>query len=376
MAAGAIATWTGPRNRVLVASADAGVRKRMLAAPECLGAERLEASGGAQVLAQLREGNCDTVWLDQNLDDLDAHEVASLIQREHPQVSISWIKEIAEDAAAQPFPEIAESSPQGYAVSRCPSEEHVSSSSLPGMIGSSAPMREVSRLVRMVAQRDTTVLITGETGTGKELVAEALHTLSPRARQPFVVVNCAAIPEPLLEAELFGYARGAFTGAIQSRLGKIQAAHGGTLFLDEIGELPLGMQSKLLRFLQGGELQRLGSVETQRVDVRVLCATNVNLTALVEARQFRMDLYYRLDVFPIALPALRARRQDIRELVHFFLERLAYRSRGPIKRIEDRALAALNSRPWPGNVRELQHSLERAFILSGDDACLRLEHFA
>src|SRR4029077_13705173 len=186
--------------------------------------------------------------------------------------------------------------------------------------------QEVYRLTRMVAKRDTTVLITGETGTGKELVAEAVHKLSPRAKQPFVVVNCAAIPEALLEAELFGHARGAFTGAVQSRLGKIHAAQGGSLFLDEIGELPLGLQAKLLRFLQSGEVQRLGSADLHRVDVRVICATNVNLGERVEAKQFRMDLFYRLEVFPIALPSLQAREGDIEKLAEHFLGMLGEES--------------------------------------------------
>src|SRR5262249_44445357 len=172
---------------------------------------------------------------------------------------------------------------------------------LPGMIGTSRSIHQVYRLVRMVSKRDTTVLITGETGTGKELVAHAIHKLSSRANQPFVAVNCAAIPEALLEAELFGHARGAFTGAVQSRLGRIHVAQGGTLFLDEVGELPLSMQAKLLRFLQNGEVQRLGSSDVYRVDVRVICATNASLQDQVEAKQFRQDLYYRLAVFRIDL---------------------------------------------------------------------------
>src|SRR5207237_3319952 len=164
--------------------------------------------------------------------------------------------------------------------------------SLPGMIGTSRAMREMYQMIRLVAPRDTTVLLTGETGTGKELAAHAIDELSSRAKHPFVPVNCAAIPEALLESELFGYVRGAFTGAVQSRLGRIHMAHGGTLFLDEIGELPLGMQAKLLRFLQDGEVQRLGSSDVYRMDVRVICATNVRLMERIQAKQFRQDLYY------------------------------------------------------------------------------------
>jgi transcriptional regulator with GAF, ATPase, and Fis domain len=253
--------------------------------------------------------------------------------------------------------------------------EHEGQETLPGMIGTSVAMQEVYRLTRMVSKRDTTVLITGETGTGKELVAEAVHKLSPRAKQPFVVVNCAAIPEALLEAELFGHARGAFTGAVQSRLGKIHAAQGGTLFLDEIGELPLAMQAKLLRFLQSGEVQRLGSADLHRVDVRVICATNVNLGALVEAKQFRMDLYYRLEVFPIGLPSLQERGGDIEKLADHFLALLGEESGMPGKRLSEDAVALLKRRAWPGNVRELQHAMERAFILSGEELLLEAEHF-
>ena len=181
---------------------------------------------------------------------------------------------------------------------------------LPGMLGHSPSLRQVYRLTRLVAPRLTTVLVTGETGTGKELVARAVHALSPRRERPFVVINCAAIPEPLLEAELFGYNRGAFTGAIQSRAGRIQMAHGGTLLLDEVGDLPLSMQAKLLRFLQEGEVQRLGSSDTLHVDARVTAATNADLARLVKEGRLRDDLYYRLAVFPIEIDPLRSRRED------------------------------------------------------------------
>ena len=180
-------------------------------------------------------------------------------------------------------------------------------SCLPEMVGTSLPMAELGKLVRLVAPRSTTVLIEGETGTGKELVAKALHRLSSRANKPFAVLNCAAIPEALLEAELFGYAKGAFTGAMQSRIGRIHAAHGGTLFLDEIGDMPLSLQSKILRFVEQGEVQRLGSNDNLRVDVRVVAATNAELPSLVKQKLFREDLYYRLAVFPIRLAPLRER---------------------------------------------------------------------
>ena len=244
------------------------------------------------------------------------------------------------------------------------------------MVGRSRAMQRIYQLSRLVAPRDTTVLITGETGTGKELIARGIHEISNRASHPFVVVNCAAIPEPLLEAELFGHARGAFTGAVQSRVGRIHNAHGGTLFLDEIGDLPLTMQAKLLRFLQDGEVQRLGSSDVFRVDVRVLCATNVNLLDQVKQKLFRQDLYYRIAVFPIELPALRKRSEDIGLLADKFLSDLCQGAGVSAKRLSASSIAFLRQSQWPGNVRELQHAVERAFILSGAETQLHVEHFA
>jgi DNA-binding NtrC family response regulator len=241
-------------------------------------------------------------------------------------------------------------------------------SMLPEMIGGSEPMRELTRLIRLVAPRSTTVLIEGETGTGKEVVARALHRLSERAGKPFAVLNCAAIPEALLEAELFGHTRGAFTGAVQSRTGRIEAAHGGTLFLDEIGEMPLALQAKMLRFLECGELQRVGDNETMRVDVRVIAATHQPLEKLATSvgveRTFRLDLYHRLAVFPIEVPALRDRMGDLGLLAEHILEQMGQEM--PRKRLTLDAEAKLHEHPWPGNVRELMHVLERGAILAGD----------
>jgi DNA-binding NtrC family response regulator len=239
---------------------------------------------------------------------------------------------------------------------------------LPEMIGTSEPMRELTRLIRLVAPRSTTVLIEGETGTGKEVVARALHRLSNRVNKPFAVLNCAAIPEALLEAELFGHTRGAFTGAVQSRTGRIEAAHGGTLFLDEIGEMPMALQAKMLRFLECGELQRVGDNETIRVDVRVIAATHQPLEKLATSvgpeRTFRLDLYHRLAVFPVEVPALRERMEDVGLLAGHFLEQMGEEM--PRKRLTDQAEAKLYEHTWPGNVRELMHVLERGAILTGD----------
>jgi DNA-binding NtrC family response regulator len=235
---------------------------------------------------------------------------------------------------------------------------------LPEMVGESFAMLELARLVRLVAPRSTTVLIEGDTGTGKELVAKAVHRLGARAAKPFLVLNCAAIPEALLEAELFGHTRGAFTGAVQSRTGRIEAAHGGTLFLDEIGEMPLALQAKMLRFLESGELQRVGDNETVRVDVRVVAATHQHLQQCAAERTFRLDLYHRLAVFPVFVPALRNRMEDVLPLAAYLLSRLGEET--PVKRLSAGGAMRLMEHDWPGNVRELAHVLERGAILAED----------
>jgi DNA-binding NtrC family response regulator len=235
---------------------------------------------------------------------------------------------------------------------------------LPDMVGESQSMLELARLVRLVAPRSSSVLIEGETGTGKELVAKAVHQLSARASKPFVVLNCAAIPESLLEAELFGHTRGAFTGAVQSRTGRIEAAHGGTLFLDEIGEMPISLQAKMLRFLESGELQRVGDNEAVRVDVRVVAATHEPLQQRTKEHAFRLDLYHRLAVFPVALPALRDRMEDVLPLAAHLLSKMGEEM--PVKRLSTGAAMRLMEYDWPGNVRELAHVLERATILAED----------
>jgi len=240
---------------------------------------------------------------------------------------------------------------------------------LRGMVGNSVVMQRAYELTRMVAVRDTTVLVTGESGTGKDLVAQEIHQISPRRKQPFVVVNCSAIPESLLEAELFGYTKGAFTGAVQSRIGRIHAAHGGTLFLDEIGDMPLSLQGKLLRFLENGEVQRLGGNDNLKVDVRVVAATNVHLKQQIEKQLFRDDLYYRLAIFPIQLPPLRDRMEDIEDLAATFLNRF-----GAGTSLSYEAMQVLAKHDWPGNVRELRNVIERATILVGTGRVILAEH--
>ena len=221
--------------------------------------------------------------------------------------------------------------------------------------------------VALVGPTDSTVLIIGETGTGKELIARAIHNASSRRGGPFVRLNCAAIPFDLLESELFGHEKGAFTGAITQRVGRFEAADGGTLLLDEVGDTALNLQAKLLRVLQEQEFERLGSTYTRRVDIRVIAATNQDLTARVVEKQFRMDLYYRLNVFPIALPPLRRRVEDVPLLVTHFVEKFGTRMSKRISRISDHAMDALIHHTWPGNIRELQNYIERAVILTKGD---------
>jgi formate hydrogenlyase transcriptional activator len=236
-----------------------------------------------------------------------------------------------------------------------------------GIVGSSKALRSTLDQIRIVAPTDATVLIEGETGTGKELIARAIHAHSRRKDRPFVKLNCAAIPLGLLESELFGHEKGAFTGAVSQKIGRFEAANGGTLFLDEIGDIPLELQAKLLRVLQEQEFERLGSTHTHRVSVRVVAATHQDLARLVAEKQFRMDLYYRLNVFPLAVPPLRRRLEDIPILVAYFAHRYAESMSKQIEKICSDDMEALVRYSWPGNIRELQNFIERAVILTNGD---------
>jgi PAS domain S-box-containing protein len=232
------------------------------------------------------------------------------------------------------------------------------------LIGSSTSLKKVLKNVERVAPTNSTVLITGETGTGKELIARAIHNLSLRKDRPLVKVNCAAIPAGLIESELFGHEKGAFTGALTKKMGRFEVADKGTIFLDEIGELPLDLQAKLLRILQEGEFERVGGTQTFKMNVRVIAATNRNLEQLSKSGHYRPDLYYRLNVFPIHLPALRERQDDIPLLAQYFVRRFAANFGKKIDRIPERLWTALQRYPWPGNIRELEHVIERAVILT------------
>jgi formate hydrogenlyase transcriptional activator len=246
----------------------------------------------------------------------------------------------------------------------CIQSEVTNSGRFEGIVGSSLALRAVLEQVQIVAPTLTTVLIEGETGTGKELIARAIHLESERRHRPFVKVNCAAIPAELLESELFGHEKGAFTGAVAQRIGRFEAAHTGTLFLDEIGELPLPLQAKLLRAVQEQEIERVGGNRTIRIDVRIVAATNRHLNEMVREKQFRADLYYRLAVFPVNIPPLRDRREDIPLLARYFVQKHAASMDRNIESIPTYALEALTNYDWPGNIRELQNVIERSVVLS------------
>jgi len=377
MSSGAQPISKSESTRLLIASPDAAFRRTFTQSSVSSQGRVEEVASGSQALSRLESTPFDVLVLDKHLPDLNSQEIAEIVRRRFAPMEVRLVdsragtdKGFVEQPAPAPIASAAVAAPAR------PQSTPIDPQPLPAMVGTSRAMQHVYRLARLVAPRDTAVLITGETGTGKEVVARAIHELSARAENPFVVVNCAAIPESLLEAELFGHARGAFTGAVQSRVGRIHMAHGGTFFLDEVGDLPLPMQAKLLRFLQDGEVQRLGSSEVFRVDVRVICATNVRLLDNVKQKLFRQDLYYRIAVFPIELPPLRERREDTAALAEHFLAELCKSAGLPPKRISASALAVLRQSPWSGNVRELQHAVERAFILAGDELQLHVEHFS
>jgi transcriptional regulator with GAF, ATPase, and Fis domain/CheY-like chemotaxis protein len=342
-----------------------------------------EVFSGASALEKIHDGSVSLVLLDPALPDLKVEEFREILEASYPGVEIIPVNShTGQPMLPAPSPdspcfdlvrEVERCGPftvENAGASLAVDTDGRSNNGLPGFVGSAPSVQRLCAMVRLVAQRDTSVLITGESGTGKDLVANAVHQLSLRRQKPFVVINCAAIPEPLLEAELFGFVKGAFTGAVQSRVGRIHAAQGGTLFLDEIGDLPLGLQSKLLRFVEQGEVQRLGSTDTFRVDVRVIAATNANLRRLVQERSFREDLFYRLSVFPIELPPLRDRMSDLASLTQAFLSKFCPHNVA----LSPEAAAVLRQHTWPGNVREVRNVIERASILMGPGREIRPEH--
>ena len=358
--------FSPPGGSALIASSNSALREQVLHSLNGRCRPVQQALGGADALVKLERGSWQVLFLDRRLPDLDAEELIAIIERRFPGTQVVLLD--ADGAAAAVESSGAEEVEAGLLSRPEPEEkswERITRRDepepLPGMIGRSEALGRVYRLARLVAPRSTTVLIAGPTGSGKELVARALHGLSPRAAKAFIVVNCAAIPEALLESELFGHTRGAFTGAVQPQMGRIAAAHGGSLFLDEVSELPLNMQAKLLRFLEQKEIQRLGTAEVTQVDVRVIAASNRDLEARAAKGEFREDLFYRLTAFPLELPALAERREDIVPLAVHFLAGMTVS--GPCPRLSADAIRVLEGHAWQGNVRELRHVMERASIL-------------
>lgn len=351
--------------------------------------EEIRVANAAGAIEQLRRERVDVVVLNT---PLDAHDSVDLIHRLRS--AQTGLKIVVRDARASLDDAIRMTKAGAFHVVKAdaPGNElnAVLSAALmssqesfapvqtgwrANLVGESPPMQELVELIKLVGPRRSTVLITGETGTGKEVVARALHHVSPRAAMPFIPLNCAAVPDQLLESELFGHVRGAYTGALNSRPGRFEQAHRGTLFLDEIADMPYDLQAKLLRVLQEREVQRLGSTETTHVDVRVIAACNVDLKARIRAGRFREDLYYRLNVVPVRVPPLRERSCDVPGLAAHFIRRVAEQEGMPVKELRPEVLNHLLSYDWPGNVRELENLVEMAMVLSGDRLYLAPEDF-
>lgn len=353
----------------------------------------MEAASGEEGLEMAEKHNPHVILLDNRMGGMSGMEALQHLRGINPnamiilmtaygttQTTIEAMKFGAFDYIMKPFDlkkilsltesAIAASTDLGKAAEE-EAESAVSKEDIEGgIIGSSPAMQEVFKMIGQVAASDVTVMITGESGTGKELIARAVYQNSLRAQQPFIAVNCAAIPENLIESELFGHEKGSFTGATTQRIGKFELCDGGTIFLDEIGDMALPTQTKILRALQEGEIQRVGGSGTIKVNVRMLAATNKPLEEIVKEKTFREDLYYRLNVVRIQLPALRERREDVAQLIDFVLQRLARDSKADTKTISPEALALLNHYSWPGNVRELENLIYRSAVIAQGDKIL------
>jgi two-component system response regulator HydG len=354
-----------------------------------MGHQAYTATNGAQGLALYERRSVDFVITDLKMDGMDGMEVLQRLLAADPstlvmiitahgtiETAVEAMKQGAFDFITKPFPpdvlrlkvekalQVRRERERLQAENAYLRGEAAQAYSGGQMIGDSEAMQRINKLIRRVASADSTVYIYGESGTGKELVARALHEASPRANGPFIKVNCGALAESVLESELFGHEKGAFTGAVKRRLGRFELADSGTLFLDEIGDVSAAIQLKLLRVLQEREFERVGGAETVRVDVRVVSATNKDLKREVEAGRFREDLFYRLHIIPITLPPLRERREDIPLLARHFIEKLAKRTRAQVQGISSDALRALAGHTWPGNVRELENVIEQALVFA------------
>ena len=377
------------RKQVLIVDDEPNLRKILSAQLSRDGYDVMTAEDGEQGLAMLKEHHIDLVITDLKMPKVDGMTLLRRALEEEPELPIILItahgtidtavealKSGAFDFVTKPFDKDEVRQIVGKAL-KTRELRGADATSVPtgrgvrfGIIGDSAGITDLYAVLARVADTPTTALITGESGTGKELVARALHEHSSRKDKPFIKVNCAAIPKELIESELFGYERGAFTGAVSSKPGRFELANGGTLFLDEIGEIPIEMQVKLLRALQESEFERVGGIKTIRVDVRLVAATNRDLKKLIAGGSFREDLFYRLNVVPIRLPALRERTSDIPLLVEHFLGKFNERLKKKVEGAETEAMETLVAYPWPGNIRELENVIERA-VLFCDTAKLR-----
>ena len=377
--------------RILVVDDEFSVRDSLQAWFRDSGYETEVAASGKEALAKMGRQRFDIFLLDIKMAGMDGLELQETIKehQENPIIifmtayasvdtAVRALKQGAFDYVTKPIdPEELERLVRNAAERRLLQKENLSLkvqleelTPFKDIIGESQPIQDVVELIKNVAPTDTTVLIRGESGTGKELVARAIHAASPRRFMPFVTVNCGALPEGLLESELFGHEQGAFTGAQFRHKGKFELADGGTLFLDEIGDVSLKTQTDLLRVLQEREITRLGGTKPIKVDFRLIAATNCDLEARVAEKSFREDVYYRLNVFPIVLPSLRARPGDIPMLAGYFLQKYARKMNRPIRGISASAMALLSQHSWPGNVRELENSIERAVIFCKGDELL------
>ena len=376
------------RLRVLVVDDDQAIREALSRTLEKFGYEVVLAEDGQAGLDRLREGEIHILLADLQMPKLSGQELLKAAKTIAPDVEVIVItghgtvedaveamKDGAYDFITKPFKRVQlertirrAAEKQALALQNRRLQARLDELQGAGsIVGTSPVMLRTLELVRQVAPSTATVLIQGESGTGKELIADAIHHGSPRREQAFVKVNCAALPEHLLESELFGHERGAFTGAVARKEGRFELAHGGTLFMDEIGDISVAMQAKLLRVLQSGEFERVGGTRTLKVDVRLVAATNTDLAGLVREKRFREDLYYRLNVITIQLPTLRERREDIPLLAHHFLRRYEAKNAKPLGGFTEEAMDLLQTYTWPGNVRELENAIERAVVLTRSD---------
>ena len=382
---------TPAKPTILIVDDDSEIRYSLSRVLSSRGYQVLEAPSGEQGVAAVKKSPPDLVFLDIRMGGMSGIEALQHIRSSNPkqmvilmtafgtaQTAIEAMKYGAFDYIMKPFDParvlaLAENALKAYADMRAVGDYKPTINSddyKEGIVGSSPVMQDVFKVIGQVTASDVTVMVTGESGTGKELVARSIWKHSHRAAKPFIAVNCAAIPDNLIESELFGHEKGSFTGATGQRLGKFELCDGGTIFLDEIGDMALATQTKILRVLQQGDIQRVGGVETIKVDVRIIAATNKDLEEMVKAKTFREDLYYRLNVVRIRMPALCERSEDIPQIVDFCLQNLVKQKKARVSKVAPEALAVLVRHRWPGNVRELENAIYRSAVIAQGDTIL------